>query len=63
MYHFAAAQQPSTAKIPTLFQILRAKVRTLKINETKITAENDFNRNHLDIDDNQESNNDGKTLF
>ena len=37
--------------------------RALKVNETKITTENAFNRDNFGIEDNDELNNDKKTLL
>ena len=38
-------------------------MRTLSVNETKITDENTFNRDYVGIKGNHESDNDEKALF
>ena len=38
-------------------------MRPLRVNETDVTTENAFNRNHFGIEGNHESNNDEKNLF
>ena len=55
MYQFAAVQQTSTAKLHAFFQRFKTEVGALKVNETKITTENAFNRGHFGTEDNNES--------
>ena len=50
-------------EITGIFQIFRTAVRTLSVNETKITDENTFNRDYVGIKGNHESDNDEKALF
>ena len=57
MYYFAAAPQTSAAKLPVFFQrfqIIQTKVHALKVNKTKITTDNNINRDHFGIEDNHE---------
>ena len=42
MYQFAAAQQTSTAKLAATFQNFQKTVRTLRVNEIKVTSRNAF---------------------
>ena len=57
-------QQTSIVKLPAFFQKVQTKVHALKVNETKITTENTFNRDQLGIEDEtDEANKDEKTLL
>ena len=43
MYHFATAQQTSTAKFPPFYQTFQTEERALRFNEAKITSKNSVN--------------------
>ena len=64
MYQFPAAQQTSTVILPALFFFLRfqTKERDLRVNKSKITGENTFNRDQFEIEGNHRSNKDKKNF-
>ena len=47
MCQFAAVQGTSTAKLLPFFQRFQTKVHGVWVNETKISTENAFNRDHF----------------
>ena len=54
MYHFAAAQQTSTAKLPPFYKTFQIEERALRVNEAKITSENSVNGDNFSSEDNSE---------
>ena len=50
-------------KLPAFFQRFQTKVRSLRVNEHKITIKNAFNRDHFEIKGDHESTNDKKTCL
>ena len=58
-----AAQQTSTAKLAAFFQKFKKIVRTLRVNETKVTSINNFIDNLFTIKSKKESKNDRRALF
>ena len=58
MYQFAATPQTSTEKLPVFFQNFQKTVQWLKVNESKISTENAFNRDYFRNGANIESNDD-----
>ena len=57
-------QQTSTVKLPAFFLRFQIEERILRVNKSKITAENTFNGDHhFEIEGNHGSSKDKKTLF
>ena len=54
MYHFAAAQQTSTAKLPAFYKPFQTEERALRVNEAKITRENSLNWDNFSSEGNSE---------
>ena len=52
MYHFAAAQHISTAKLPGFFWRIQKEELDLSVNKTKITDKNTFNEGYFRIQGN-----------
>ena len=63
MYQFAAAQETSTLNLLAFFLRFQTEERVLRLNKSKITGENNFNKDHFGIEDNYGSRKDKKTLF
>ena len=59
----ACALQTNTTKLPKFFQRFQTKIRTLWVNETKITTGKGFNQGYFSTEDNQEATNNEKTLI
>ena len=54
MYKFAAAQQTSTVKLPLFFFRFQCNDRFPRVNKSKITSKNTFDRYHFDFKGNHE---------
>ena len=63
MYQFAAMQQTRTVTLPPLFWRFQTKEDILRVNKSKITAENNFSEYHFDIEGNYQSSKDKNTLL
>ena len=55
MYQFVVAQQTSTQKFTAIFFRFRTKEHVLRVNKSKVTAENAFNEDIYQMEDNRES--------
>ena len=62
MYQFATAQENSTLKLAALLLRCQTEERVLKVNKSKITGENTFNRDHFEIECNHRSSKDKKNF-
>ena len=63
MYQFAAAQQNNTVKLPAFFMRFQREKRFPRVNKTRVTREDTFNRYHFDVKRNYELIKNKKTLF
>ena len=63
MHCFPAAQQTTTVKLAAIFQKFVKTVRTLRVNEIKVTSTNGFIDNLFPLESEKESKKDEGTLF
>ena len=63
MFWFAAEQKASPEKLQAFPQWLETKVRTLRVNEAKISSENESNEDYFRIEGNHNCSQNGKVLL